>query len=118
MNPHQRVAQRYIEARMFGLLSNHIGWQDLKRFKDQIQWMFKKGQHKVTSKVDRSGDKSISIEAQGSIATIKGFKSEGSGYSYRTLILEIDGSITKKTVDLQVVQMAVYKHFKEMGLRN
>lgn len=116
-SPSQRVASRYMEARMFGLLSNQIGWQDLKRFIDQLQWMFKKGQHTVKSKVDRSGDKVIFVEAQNSVVKVSGFKSEGSGYAYKKLVVEIDGRLAKKTDNLNEVKSIVSNHFKSLGLR-
>ena len=115
--PSQRVASRYMEAKLFGLLSNQIGWQDLKRFTDKLQWMFKKGQHTVTSRVERSGDKVILVEAQGSMVKISGFKSKGSEYAYKNLVVEIDGRVVKKTDKLDEVRNIVSKHFKSLGLR-
>ena len=116
--PSQRVASRYMEARLFGLLSNQIGWQDLKRFEDQLQWMFKKGQHTVKSIVDKSGDKVILVEAQNSTLKISGFKSDGSGYAYKNLVVEIDGRVVKKTDKLDEVRKIVSRHFKSLGLRH
>ena len=111
-----RVASRHMEAKLFGLLSNHIGWQKLKRFQDQLQWMFKEGQHTVQSRLDRSGEKSILVEAQGSLILISGFKSEGSGFSYRSLVVEIDGRVVKKTERLDEVKKIVSKHLISLGL--
>ena len=116
--PIQRVASRYMEARMFGLLSNQIGWQDLKRFIDQLQWMFKKGQHTVKSVIEGSGDKVIFVKAQNSTLKISGFKSEGSGYAYKNLVVEIDGRVVKKTDKLDEVRKIVSKHFTSLGLRH
>ena len=116
--PSQRVASRYMEARLFGLLSNQIGWQDLKRFTDQLQWMFKKGQHTVKSRTDKSGDKTILVEAQKSTLEISGFKSEGSGYAYKNLVVKIDGRLVKKTDKLDEVKKIVSKHFTSLGLRH
>lgn len=115
--PSQRVASRYMEARLFGLLSNHIGWQDLKRFIDQLQWMFKKGQHTVKSIIAPTGDKTIFVEAQGSVVKISGFKSEGSGYSYKNIIVNIDGKVIR-TDKLVEVKKIVSKHFTSLGLRH
>jgi len=113
----ERVASRYMEARLFGLLSNHIGWQDLKRFQKQLQWMFKKGQHQVSSSVDRLGNKTIRVEALGSCVEVKGFKGEGSGFSYKRLSIEVGGRLVKRTEDLDEVQDFILSHFRGMGLR-
>lgn len=113
MKPNQRVASRYMESRLFGLLSNHITWQDFKRLKNQIQWMFKKGQHKVYSRLQPSGDKDIIVETQNSKIKISGFKQSGSGYSYRNIIVEIDGRIVKSTDNLDEVKHIVSDHFSK-----
>jgi hypothetical protein len=114
----QRVASRYMEARLFGLLSNHIGWQDLSRFEDQLRWMFKKGQHKVTGVLDRKGERVINVEAPNTKISISGFKSSGSGYDYKTLAVEINGRVVKKTDDLEVVRKLVDKTLSDLGLRH
>ena len=114
----QRVASRHIEARLFGLLPNHIGWQKLKRFQDQIEWMFKGEQHTVRSRIEQSGEKYILVEALGSVVRVSGFKQQGSGFSYRSLSVEIDGRLVKKTDDLSEVKKIVSKHFKSLGLRH
>lgn len=112
----ERVASRYMEAKLFGLLTSHIGWQDLKRFEDQLQWMFKKGQHEVTSRIGRSGDKSIFIEFKGSTIKISGFKQDDTGYKYRNVVVEIDGRVVKKTENLDDIKRIVHNHFSAMGL--
>ena len=114
----QTVAQRHMEARLFGLLSNHIGWQDLSRFEKQLQWMFKKGQHKVTGVLDRKGERTIKIEAPNTKISISGFKSSGSGYDYKNLIVEVNGREAKKTDDLEVVRKFVDKTLSNIGLRH
>jgi DNA mismatch repair ATPase MutL len=113
----ERVASRYMEARLFGLLSNHIGWQDLRRFEKQLQWMFKKGQHKVTSDLNRKGDNVIKIEAQDTKISISGFTSSGSGYDYKKLAVEVNGRLVKKTDDLKEATKVVYKTLLDLGLR-
>tara|TARA_B000000557_G_C20770919_1_gene441778 strand:+ start:84 stop:509 length:426 start_codon:yes stop_codon:yes gene_type:complete len=113
----QRVAQRYMEAKLFGLLSNHIGWQDLKRFEDQLQWMFKKGQHKVNGVLDRKGQKVIKVEAPNTKISISGFTSKGSGFDYKNLVVEVNGRVVKKTDDLKEVNKIVYKTLLDLGLR-
>lgn len=114
----QRVASRYMEARLFGLLSNHIEWQDLSRFEDQLRWMFKKGQHKVTGVLDRKGERVINVEAPNTKISISGFKSSGSGYDYKNLIVEVNGRVVKKTDDLEVVRKLVDKTLSDLGLRH
>ena len=114
----QTVAQRHMEARLFGLLSNHIGWQDLSRFEKQLKWMFKKGQHKVTGVLDRKGERTIKIEAPNTKISISGFKSSGSGYDYKNLIVEVNGREAKKTDDLEVVRKFVDKTLSNIGLRH
>ncbi len=94
-NASKRIAKRYLKAKMFGLLSNNIGWQDLKRFEDQLQWMFKKGQHKVNGVLRKDGQKIIKIEALKTNISIHGFTQKGSGYNYKKLIVEINGRIVK-----------------------
>jgi len=116
-NSSKRVASRYMEAKLFGLLSNHIGWQDLSRFEKQLQWMFKKGQHKVTSVLDRKGEKVIKVEASKTKISISGFTSSGSGYDYKNLIVEVNGRVIKKTDDLKEVNKVVYKTLLDLGLR-
>jgi len=113
----QRVASRHLESRLFGLFPNYIGWQDLKRFQDQLQWMFKQGQHTVKSRLDRSGEKSIFVETEGSVVKISGFKKQDSGFSYRSLSVEVDGRLVKKTDDLSEVKKIVSKHLSGLGLR-
>ena len=80
--------------------------------------MFKKGQHTVKSRLERSGEKYIFVEAQGSVVTISGFRQEGSGYSYKDLTVDIDGRIVKKTEDLREISHLVLKHFTRLGLRS
>lgn len=113
----QRVASRYMEAKLFGLLSNHIGWQDLSRFEKQLQWMFKKGQHKVTGVLDRKGEKVIKVDAPNTKISISGFHSKGSGYDYKKLVVEVNGRVVKKTDDLKVVLEVVQKTLLGLGLR-
>ena len=113
----QSVASRYMEAKLFGLLSNHIGWQDLKRFEDQLQWMFKKGQHNVNGVLNRKGEKVIKIEAPDTKISISGFTQKGSGYDYKTLVVEINGRVAKKTDDLEVVRKVVLKTLLDLGLK-
>jgi len=113
----QRVATRHIESKMFGLLPNHIGWQQLKRFEDQFQWMFKKGQHEVTSRIESSNEKSIFIEAKGSTVKISGFKQSDTGYTYRRVAVEIDGRVVKKTENLDEIKRIVHRHFSNLGLQ-
>lgn len=112
----QRVAQRHMRARFFGLLPNHIGWQDLSRYEKQLQWMFREGQHKVKGSYDSEGKKKIHVEAQGTNIVISGFKSSGSGYNYRTLVVEINGQVVKKTDDLKEVRKIVYETLSDLGL--
>jgi hypothetical protein len=80
--------------------------------------MFKKGQHKVTGVLDQKGEKIIKIEAPNTKITISGFKSSGSGYDYKTLVVEINGRVVKKTDDLEVVRKLVDKTLSDIGLRH
>ena len=113
----QSVAKRYMEAKMFGLLSNHIGWKDLKRFEDQLQWMFKKGQHKVNGVLNRKGEKVIKIETSDTQIYISGFTQKGSGYDYKNLVVEINDRVVKKTEDLKEIRKIVQKTLLDLGLR-
>mgnify|MGYP001360397229 CR=1 FL=1 len=113
----QRVARHYMEAKLFGLMSNHIGWQDLKRFQDQLQWMFKPDQHKVSGVLNRNGQKIIKIEAPSTNISISGFTKKDSGYNYRNLTVEVNGRVFKKTDDLEVVRRVVQKTLLGLGLR-
>ena len=79
--------------------------------------MFKKGQHKVTSVLDRKGEKVIKIESQRSTGEISGFKESGSGYDYKKITVKIDGRVVKKTESLDEVRHILADHFQSLGLR-
>lgn len=118
MKPNQRVASRYLEARFFGLLSNHIYMKDLRRFEKELRSMFRGGQHKVIGSLDRKGDKVIYVEALGTKIAIRGFTKSGSGYAYKKLSVEINGRLVEKTDDLEVVRDIVRETLSDLGLRH
>ena len=113
----QRVAFLHMKkAKLFGLISNHIGMQDLKRYKNQLRWMFKKDQHTVSSKYQGS-DLIITVSSEDSVARILGLRKGKSGVEYNNLSLEIDGRVIKKTEDMDEIKRIIFVHFKMLGLR-
>jgi hypothetical protein len=90
----------------------------MKSISKRLRFMFKKGQHIVKSYVDRTNTfHFFEVSALGSVAKIEGILvSPKGGFTYKTLIVNIDG-IKKKVKDLDEAVSVIYKHFKSKGLR-
>lgn len=112
----ERVAKLH-EAKLFGLMSDHVDTQKVRAISKRLSAMFRKGQHTVKSYVDRTNtQKHIEVSALDSTAKIVGLLvSPKGGYFYKTLMVNIDGRSVKVS-DLDEAVKVIYNHFKAKGL--
>jgi len=115
----KKISKIYIESKLFGLMKDTISNQDMSRIIDRLKWMFKKGQHKVLSHVDRTNTvKVIEVHSSNSVAKLEGvFVNPKGGLFYRNLVVDIDGTRAKVQNFDQAISL-IYKHFSDLGLRS
>tara|TARA_B100000927_G_scaffold289888_2_gene287409 strand:+ start:19 stop:1317 length:1299 start_codon:yes stop_codon:yes gene_type:complete len=114
-----KLARLRKEARFFGLLSTPISNFDMKRFIDQLGWMFRKGQLNVVHYVDSTNTcHIIKLSAKGVTVEVKGFfVNQGKpGSRYKNLKVVVDG-VPKKVSDPKEAFSLIYQVFSELGLR-
>lgn len=120
MNPQEsidKISSMHTEAKLFGLMSDHIDMQTMRSVTKRLRSMFRNGQHTVKSYVDRTNTfKYIEVSALGSLAKVEGiFVGPKGGFTYKTLSVNIDGTKTK-VKDLDEAISVIYRHFKSKGM--
>jgi hypothetical protein len=106
-------------ARFFGLLSTPMSNFEMKRFVDQLRWMFRKGQLDVVHHVDRTNTfHIIRLSAKGVTVEVKGFfvNQDGPGSNYKNIRVVVDG-VPKRVGEPKEAQDFIFEVFSELGLR-
>ena len=114
-----KLASLRKQARLFGLLSTPMSNFEMKRFVDQLRWMFRKGQLDVVHHVDRTNTcHIIKLSAKGVKVEVKGFRvNQGeSGSNYKNLKVVVDG-VPKKVSDPKEAHQVIFQVFSDLGLR-
>jgi hypothetical protein len=106
-------------ARFFGLLSTPMSNFEMKRFVDQLRWMFRKGQLDVLHHVDRTNTcHIIKLSAKGVTVEVKGFfvNQDEPGSNYKNIRVVVDG-VPKRVSDPREAHDFIFEVFSELGLR-
>ena len=114
-----KLASLRKQARLFGLLSTPMSNFEMKRFIDQLRWMFRKGQLDVVHHVDRTNTcHIIKLSAKGVTVEVKGFfVNQGEpGSNYKNIRVVVDG-VSKKVSDPKEAHDFIFQVFSELGLR-
>lgn len=114
-----KLASLRKQARLFGLLSTPMSNFEMKRFIDQLRWMFRKGQLDVVHHVDRTNTcHIIKLSAKGVTVEVKGFfVNQGEpGSNYKNIRVVVDG-VPKRVSDPREAHDFIFQVFSELGLR-
>ena len=110
----QRVASKYMEARLFGILSTPVSNQEIRRAVKRLQWAFPKGEYKVMSIMGQDRKKVIrTTTPDGFLSEITGIEMDKKGnLSYRVLTVSNPHGRDIKVDSLDEATDTVYRLLK------